>query len=283
MDDSCVCACWIWISVFFVVTSACAQHAGPNPGLLDRGFTYLYDLQFADAQGEFSAYEREAPEDALGPAAEAAGILFQELNRMGILESQFFADDPSYKKRPKARLDPGLRRRFNDAVARSEALAQRRLMRSDDDRDALLALALTSGLRADYAALVENRGYAALRLTREATARARALLAVCPTCFDAYVGTGIAEYLIGSLPLPSRLILRVDGYKGDKQRGLKDLELAAERGHYLGPFARILLAIAYIREKHPESARQLLAQLQRDFPQNPLYARELARLDQKER
>ncbi len=269
--------------MFFVATGACAQHAGPNPGLLDRGFTHLYELQFADAQGEFSAYEREAPEDALGPASEAAGILFQELNRMGILESQFFADDPSYNKRPKARPHPGLQRRFNDAVTRSEALAQRRLRRSDDDRDALLSLALTSGLRADYAALIEDRGFTALRLTREATTRARALLAVCPTCFDAYVGTGIAEYLIGSLPLPSRLILRVDGYKGDKQQGLKDLELVAERGHYLGPFARILLAIAYIREKHPESARKLLAQLQRDFPQNPLYARELARLDQKER
>lgn len=39
------------------------------------------------------------------------------------------------------------------------------------------------------------------------------------------------------------------------------------------------LAIAYIREKQPESARRLLAQLQRDFPQNPLFAK----LDQKER
>jgi hypothetical protein len=270
-------------SVLFMATVACAQQPGPNSSFLDRGFAYLYELRFANAQEEFSAYERRAPENALGPAAEAAGILFQELNRMGILESQFFADDPSYKTRPKLRPDPGLQRRFDETLKRSEALAQTQLARHNDNRDALFALTLTSGLRADYAALVEDRGYPALRLTREATTRARTLLAVCPGCYDAYVGTGIAEYLIGSLSLPSRLILRVGGYKGDKQQGLKDVEFAAEHGHYLGPFARILLAIAYIREKQPESARRLLAQLQHDFPQNPLFARELSRLDQKER
>jgi hypothetical protein len=277
-----LCAFWICLTVL-LTTVVSAQRSERNSSLLDHGFAFLYELRFADAQAEFSAYERQAPENALGPAAEAAGILFQELNRMGILESHFFADDPSYKRRPKLRPDPELQRRFDDAVACSEALAQKRLMGNDDDHDALFALALTSGLRADYAALVEDRGYAALRLTRKATTHAQVLLAVCPTCYDAYVGTGIAEYLIGSLSLPSRLILRVGGYKGDKQQGLKDLELAAERGHYLGPFARILLAIAYIRERQPESARRLLAQLQRDFPQNPLYARELGRLDQKER
>jgi len=50
------------------------------------------------------------------------------------------------------------------------------------------------------------------------------------------------------------------------------------RRHYLAPFARIVLAIVYVREKDSASARQLLAQLHDDFPGNPLFTREMARL-----
>ena len=42
----------------------------------------------------------------------------------------------------------------------------------------------------------------------------------------------------------------------------------------------ILLAIAYVREKELPRARELLLALQRDFPNNTLFGRELTRLDQ---
>jgi predicted Zn-dependent protease len=54
--------------------------------------------------------------------------------------------------------------------------------------------------------------------------------------------------------------------------------LTAERGHYLAPFARILLAIAYVREKDKVRARQLLISLRDEFPKNPLFEQEIARL-----
>jgi hypothetical protein len=57
------------------------------------------------------------------------------------------------------------------------------------------------------------------------------------------------------------------------------LQLTAQHGHYLAPFARILLAIAYVREKDKARARDLLISLRNDFPQNPLFTREIARLD----
>jgi hypothetical protein len=51
------------------------------------------------------------------------------------------------------------------------------------------------------------------------------------------------------------------------------------QGHLLAPFARILLAIAYVHEKELPRARELLVGLQREFPNNSLFGRELARLD----
>ena len=57
------------------------------------------------------------------------------------------------------------------------------------------------------------------------------------------------------------------------------MQLTADHGRYLGPFARILLAIAYVRDKDNSRARGVLAALRDEFPKNPLFAQEIARLD----
>ena len=56
------------------------------------------------------------------------------------------------------------------------------------------------------------------------------------------------------------------------------MEIAAAHGHYLRPFAKILLALAALREKKPEVARIQLNELVAEFPENPLFASELAKL-----
>jgi len=68
------------------------------------------------------------------------------------------------------------------------------------------------------------------------------------------------------------------GPPADKQGGIKDLQTTAEHGHYLAPFARILLAIAYVREKDKPRAIELLSKLQQHFPSNTLFSREIERL-----
>ena len=57
------------------------------------------------------------------------------------------------------------------------------------------------------------------------------------------------------------------------------MKLVADRVHYLAPFANILLAIAYVRDHDKPHARELLASLRDQFPANPLFAQEIARLD----
>ena len=78
---------------------------------------------------------------------------------------------------------------------------------------------------------------------------------------------------------PVRWFLRIGGLAGDKKQGLAELQLTAEHGRYLGPFARILLAIAYVRDRDRGRAREVLIALRDEFPQNSLFAREIARLD----
>jgi hypothetical protein len=246
--------------------------------LLDDGYSDLYNLDFPDAQKDFAAWETQHPDNPLGPVSEAAGCLFSEFNRLGVLEAQFYENDAAFAGRPKLRPDPDVRERFLAAIGRAQNLARARLAKDAKDRDALFAMTLSSGLQADYAALIEKRNLASLHFTKEASTWAQQLLAVCDHCYDALLATGFSKYIIGSMAAPVRWILQLGGLSADKQSGIADLETTAEHGHYLAPFARVLLAIAYVREKDKPRAVQLLTELRREFPGNLLFAREIAHL-----
>jgi hypothetical protein len=248
------------------------------PTALDHGYSDLYNLDFAGAQKSFLEWEKLHPDDPVGPASEAAGFLFSEFNRLGVLEAQFFADDDAWLSRSKLTPDPAVRVQFLSAIGRAETIANARLAKDPKDRDALFALTLAYGLQADYAALIEKRNIGSLRLTKQASTYAQQLLAVCNNCYDALLATGFSKYIIGSLSAPFRWILRMGGLPGDKDGGLADLQTTAAHGHYLAPFARILLAIAYVREKDKPRALELLNGLHAEFPANTLFPHEIARL-----
>ncbi len=245
---------------------------------LDRGFLGLYNLDFTGAQKDFSEWEALHPDDPVGPVSEAAGCLFSEFNRLGVLESQFYENDDSFGARSKLSPDPVVHERFQNALDRAQQLARARLTKDAKDRDALFAMTLASGLQADYAALIEKRNLASLHYTKEASTWAQQLLAICNDCSDALVATGFTKYLIGSMTAPVRWLMRMGGLPADKQGGIADLQMTAEHGRYLKPFARILLSIAYVRDKDKTRALVLLNGLRTQFPGNTLFPREIARL-----
>lgn len=245
---------------------------------LDRGFLGLYNLDFTGAHKDFSSWEQQHPDDPVGPVSQAAGYLFSEFNRLGVLETQFFESDAAFDSRSKQQPDPVVHQEFQAAVDRAQVLARVRLEKDRNDRDALFAMTLASGLQADYAALIEKKNLASLHYTKEAAEWAQQLLAVCNDCSDVHVATGFSKYIIGSMAAPVRWLLHMGGLPGDKQGGIADLQLTAEHGHYLAPFARILLAIAYVRDKDKGRALRILNSLRTEFPNNTLFPREISRL-----
>jgi hypothetical protein len=270
---------WSLLIALLAISTASSASPAANLTALDHGFSLMYDLDFAQSHQVFSQWQRQHPDDPMGPAGEAAGLLFSELNRLGVLESQFYEDDKAFDARKKLDPDPTVRNRFNATLDQAETLARSRLAKDAKDRDGLFGLTLASGLRADYAALVEKRNVASLHFTKQATGWAEQLLAVDPKCYDAHLAAGISKYIIGSMAAPVRWFLRLGGMSGDKAAGIEELQITADKGRYLAPFARILLAIAYVREKDKPHARELLSALRDQFPENPLFGREIARLD----
>ena len=247
----------------------------------DEGFRLLYELQFKQARARFLAWQETHPEDELGYAWLAASYLFEELYEQGVLTSEFFLDDERLLGGIRGRPDTQRGSAFRAAVMRAEELARRRLRTNSTDSDALFTLTITTGMLADYTGLVERRQLESLKLTREAERYAEALLTVKPDAMDAYVTLGAANYIIGSLPAHKRFFLWLGGIRGDRLRGVMQLQMAAMEGHYLRPFAKILLALVARRENEPELALKLLEELNGEFPGNPLFRRELALLKEK--
>jgi len=250
-----------------------------TPPTLEQGFSLLYNLDFDQAHQVFLSWEQEHPDDPMGPTCDAAGLLFSEFHRLGVLEGRFYVDDQAFAARQKLDPDPAVRERFRAALQLAESKANILLAKDSKNRDALFAMTLSSGLQADYAALIEKRNLASLHYTKVSNNWADKLLAVDPDCYDAHIATGFSKYIIGSMSAPVRWLVRLGGVSGDKQAGIAELQLTADRGHYLAPFARMMLAIAYVREKDKPKARSLLASLRDEFPENPLFALEIARLD----
>jgi hypothetical protein len=268
----------ILVLVPLLATAARAADLNPHNSL-DDGFRLMYNLDFAQAHQVFAGWQQQHPLDPMGPVSDAAGFLFSEFNRLGVLEAQFYQDDHAFDSRKQFTPDPDVRVRFNAALDQAEARARALLAKDPKDRDGLFAMTLSAGLKSDYAALIEKRNLASLHFTREATSWAQQLLAVDSNYDDAYVATGISKYIVGSMAAPMRWILRMGGIAGDKEEGIKELQRTADKGRYLGPFARILLAIAYVRDKDKPHARELLVSLRDEFPNNALFPREIARLD----
>jgi len=247
---------------------------------LDAGFRLLYELKFDQAREGFAKWQQQRPTEPLGPALEAASDLFEEFYRRGVLSSEFFLDDNRLLGGIKDKPDPELERQFASAVQRAQKLARARMAQQPKDPDALFALTLIAGMQADDFFLIQKRQLDSMRSLRETDRNARLLLGVAPDTDDAYLALGVANYIIGCLPAYKRAVLWMGGVHGDKALGMQQVARAAasEHARYLRPFARLMLALAALREKDPDLARLQLQELTMEFPENPLFAKELAKV-----
>ncbi len=252
--------------------------AGPADSQLDAGFHELYELRFADARSQFNAWEIDQPSDAMGPTAEAASYLFEELYAQGVLSSDYFLNDGQLFGSKPLKANPQRRAGFEAALERAQKLALAKLHDRPDEANALLALSLTTGMRGDYESIIEKKQLESLGRIKDADVFATKLLSIDPSQADANLPIGAAQYIIGCLPTYKRFFLWFGGIHGDRAAGMERLRVTAEKGHYLRPYGQLMLALAALREKQKDLARNELQQLVVEFPGNPLFAKELAKV-----
>jgi hypothetical protein len=265
-------------TVLFLIVCTSVSDASNVALDLNTGYRQMYNLDFAGAHRTFTQWEQRYPDDPLGPVSQAAAYLFAEFDRLKILEFDLFTENEKFDKRPKLAPDPFVKTSFESELAKSDQIANRELAAKPNDSRALLALVIASGLRGDYTALIEKKNHASLSYMKNSRALAEKLLLVDTTCYDAYLAVGVENYLLSLNAAPIRWMLRLGGAQTDKAEGMEKLRLTAQKGHYFAPYARLLLAVAALRDKDPNTARVLLEGLSREFPQNDLYRKELDRI-----
>jgi hypothetical protein len=239
--------------------------------LLDAGYRQMYDLQFDEAHRTFSEWQRLHPDDPMASVSDAAAYLFTEFDRMHILELQFLVQgDEGLKVTP----DPVLKQKFEIALNHATELAAQ----APQNPNSAFAALLSHGLRSEYLGLIEKRYGPALKEIKTARILAQSLLADHPDNYDAWIAVGVENYFLSIKSAPVRWALRMGGGQTDRALGIAELQLTADKGRYLAPFARLLLALAAFRDHHTDRAHDLLEALAHEFPRNSLDTQELANL-----
>ena len=264
------------VSILLLAASPAWCSTDPNP--LQAGYRQMYNLDFTAAHKTFESWEQKHPDDPMGPVSNAAAYLFSEFERLHILETELFTDDTKFIHRERQTPDPDLKRAFEAELGKGGDIARDVLAKSPQDLNAQFAQVLANGLRGDYASLIEKRNVTALAFTKAGRNLAEKLVAQSPSYYDAYLAIGIENYILSANSAPVRWILRLGGAQTDKDAGIKNLQITATKGTYLAPFARMLLAVAALRDKDNATAKNLLSGLSQEFPQNALYKKELTRI-----
>jgi tetratricopeptide (TPR) repeat protein len=264
----------------FCLPKASAQSPGPafsSTPELEQGYRLLYEQQFPEAREVFQKWADQNPTEPFGQVSLGATYLFEEFFLQRVLTSDYFLDDKRFLGGITGTPDPRRIKGFEDSCSRARILATQRLKKQARDPEGLYALTLCAGMQSDADSMLLKKHLDALKHLKEANANAEILLRDHPQAFDAYVAPGVAYYVIGSLSSSARFVLWFGGIHGDKELGMSEVQKTAESGHYLKPFAQILLALSARREKQDALAQKNLKELTEEFPGNTVYDSEYAK------
>ena len=86
---------------------------------IERALNRMYNFDFNSADQEMNAYIAEHPQDPLGYTFRASALLFRELDRLAILEAEFFSSNKRVMNEKKLNPDAKLKERFLHLNARN--------------------------------------------------------------------------------------------------------------------------------------------------------------------
>jgi tetratricopeptide (TPR) repeat protein len=239
------------------------------------GLDALYDLDYEQARKDFSEIARLFPDHPAGPQLLAARVWIKTLYESRRLQSSLYSSETFYTQGDD-KVDPKVVVEFRSLTREAKKLAEARLKQNPKDIEALDILATAAGLKASFEEAVERRHFAALRDGNDAVDHHREVLKLDPGFVDAELTVGFYEYVVGSLPLPIKIIGGVTGFRGSKKRGLALIEHVAREGKWSRDDARTLLIVLYTREKRFADALTLARDLSAKYPRNYLFRLEAA-------
>ncbi len=237
---------------------------------------HFHNLEYDQAESLLEGFLKEHPGELRPWNALGMVILYREMFLRGLLESQLSgkkgeAFEPATKPVTKE-----FEKRLFTVLDKAQTQADDRVKKNPKDEEALYWDGVTHGTRATYFFTLKRAWKGALDEAKAAQRNHKTLLELDPGFTDAKLIVGVQDYVIGSLPWPIKMLAALLGAHGDRERGLKEVELVAQSGKYAQDDARTVLAVLYQREERWSDARRVLQDVVPRFPRSFISAQELA-------
>jgi tetratricopeptide (TPR) repeat protein len=154
------------------------------------------------------------------------------------------------------------------AVADAQTRARKRIEQDPRDGEACFAMALAKMVM-DRWEMARKNYYRAFREAQSVWEYLEKTRELNPDNYDVYYPMGVIHYYLAQLSGVVQWIASLFITSGDREGGLKELELAAEKGFLLKDMARSnLVSIYYGYENQPARALPLARMLKEKYPDN---------------
>lgn len=233
----------------------------------------FYNLEYDKAVLQFERIEKAHPDDPFAIVHILQAVVFRELYRLNLLDTTLYSHDGFLSGRA-ANGDPAVRAQVDQLNAQAVRICDNRLAKNPNDVDALYVRGVARGLKATYIALVDKSFISALRNAVAARHDHERVLQIDPKYTDAKTVVGAHNYVVGSLPMPVKMLAGIAGLGGSKKKGLEYLKEASKEGHESSVDARVALALFLRREGRYGDAASVVETLTKQYPRNSLFALE---------
>jgi tetratricopeptide (TPR) repeat protein len=240
------------------------------------GYNRFYNLDFDAALADFQKLTLEKPSDPAAWNHLAQARLYREMYRIGALESQLYGHGDPFLEQP---LPPPNHDEVLDFLRENQQainFASAAIRQNPNDASAHYQLAVAWAMRGSYEFVLQKSYFAALGDALKARKEAEKAHQLQPKSLDPLLILGVHNYIAGSLPWAVKLVASMAGYGGSKQKGIQQLEEVAHSDAPSSTDAEVLLAVIERRQGNNRDVVNLLIPLVKRYPENVLYAVELA-------
>lgn len=251
--------------------------------LRDAGNAALFNIDYATARAKFEEIRKLAPQHPAGDLYLAISTWLEYLYRNRRLQTSLYnADSSFYAGAENAKeetegdaVDPAVDKAFRDRIQQAKLKALTLFNRDKKDPDALYFLGAVHGVLAGYEASTARKFFAAMRNGSRNVDLHQKVVELKPDYYDAYLAIGTYHYILGTLPFYMKALAAIGGMRGNKQKGIAEMQTVVEKGSNSDDASVLLLAV-FQNEKRPQDALAILQRLSAKYPRNYLFRLETA-------
>jgi tetratricopeptide (TPR) repeat protein len=248
----------ISILIFALQQTAWGLEEANNSGLdhlrankkIQEGIELLYNLEFDEAENLFQGLIAESPD-------RPAGYFYLAMVSWSRMVAGFWSPETvtEYKER----------------IDRTVQVAQGRIENKIGDSDDYFYLGGALGFLARFE-MMKGQWFSSFRVAKKAIKALKTCSKMDPDNYDVLLGLGTFDYYTTRLSTVLRFLSYFLLHKGNKQKGLEKLHLAAEKAIYSGTEAKSLLLHIYLfLEDDCSKAIPLARELGETYAPDPSY------------